>query len=161
MLPAMTDGPFSCHCESRRAWKESRGNFNHHDGTFSTTPTSSANPTSRLPFSCKSLIQKLLIEVYALCVDRFGVRTARQVKDVGQVPCVFIVMVCTDHDVGISSKHTSDKSRGPFTFRCSAFRSINKMQTKFLACQELLRRSCCAGSDLAFILFGAPPGLPL
>ena len=59
----------------------------------------SKNPISRLPFSCKSLIEELLIEVYALRVNRFGVRTVRQVEDVDQVPCVFVVMVCADYNV--------------------------------------------------------------
>ena len=45
----------------------------------------SPNPISRLPFSGKSLIEELLIEVYALRINRFGVRTVRQVKDVDQV----------------------------------------------------------------------------
>ena len=96
----------------------------------------SPNPISRLPFSGKSLIQELLIEVYTLRIDRFGIRTVRQVKDICQVSRGFIVMVCADNDVGVFTQHTFDKARGFVTFRCSAFRSIYQMQTKFLTCQD-------------------------
>ena len=41
--------------------------------------------SQRLALSGKFLILELLIEVYALCVNRFGVRAVRQVKDVDQV----------------------------------------------------------------------------
>ncbi len=44
-------------------------------------------------------------------------------------------MVCTDHDIGIFSQYAFDKACGLVTFRRSAFRRINKVQTKFLTGQ--------------------------